>query len=398
MSESSNNAFNNAYVSLKLNGVDSQISPMSFSIIEFDSIYQFYSKAKLVISDYSGILNEYLGMVDGTSVEISLGELENSAKSCKFVVDKNSVPQQVTSSNGIGGDFEVGLIHEFYSIQNKESKAYDSNISSIVKSLAEKYKFNSIDIEETLNNGIWYQPYITDSEFIVNSLLPFAYSNTSRKSPFFAFIDSNNTFHFKSFYSMFESTPLQTLTYTTQPLDIVANKETLSSINFSQLELYKIKPFYACNNYHYNENGEFNDDIDKLTDYLNTKGKYPTINDNLNPTNIISLYDFDIKLDDTKNNNKGYLINLHKDVILPDKIIINTVLNKDLVCGNTVNISVPMVNSNATSEESLRNSGKYLIESSYHIWNGTKPRTILICSKQNLKLTNNYRNNHLLYS
>ena len=194
MSESSNNAFNNAYVSLKVNGLDSQISPMSFSIIEFDSIYQFYSKAKLVVSDYEGILNEYLGFVDGTSVEIFLGENESSAKSCKFVVDKNSVPQQTTSSNGIGGDFEISLIHDFYSKQNKSSNAYESNISSIVQKLAKKYTFTKIDIEDTLNNGIWYQPYITDSEFIVNYLLPFAYSNTSRKSPFYAFIDSNNIF------------------------------------------------------------------------------------------------------------------------------------------------------------------------------------------------------------
>ena len=398
MAESSNNAFNNAYVSLKLNGQDSQISPMSFSIIEFDSIYQLYSKAKLIISDYEGILNEYVGLVDGTSVEITIGEDESSAKTCNFVVDKNAVPQQTTSSNGIGGDFEVRLIHEYYANQSKVSKAYESDISTIVKGLVKKYKFNNVDVESTLNNGIWYQPYVTDSEFIMNNLLPFAYSNTARKSPFFAFIDSNNIFHFKSFYSMFESTPLQTLTYTTQPIDIVANKETLSSINFSQLELYKIKPFYSCNAYNYDNNGDFNESIDKLSDYLNTQGKYPIIMNIEDPTNIISLYDYDIKLDDTKNNNKGYLINLHKNVILPDKIIINTILNKNLVCGNTVNISVPMVDSNATSEESLKNSGKYLIESSYHIWNGTKPRTTLVCSKQNLKLTENYRNKHLLYS
>lgn len=398
MAESSNNAFNNAYVSLKLNGMDSQISPMSFSIIEFDSIYQLYSKAKLVVSDYEGIINEYLGLVDGTSVEITIGEDESSAKSCKFVVDKNAVPQQTTSSNGIGGEVEVSLIHEYYAKQVKSSKAYQSDISAIVKNLVKKYEFNKVDIESTLNNGVWYQPYITDSEFIVNNMLPFAFSNTARKSPFFAFIDSNNVFHFKSFYSMFESTPLQTLTYTTQPIDIVANKETLSSINFSQLELYKIKPFLNCNNYNYDSDGNFNESTDKLSDYLNTQGKYPTITDIEDTTNVISLYDYDIKLDDTKNNNKGYLINLHKDVILPDKIIINTILNKDLVCGNTVNISVPMVDSNATSEESLKNSGKYLIESSYHIWNGTHPRTMLICSKQNLKLTNDYRNKHLLYS
>ena len=398
MSETSNNAFDNAYISLKLNGIDNLISPTSYSLIEFDSIYQFYPKAKLVVSDYEGILNEYLGMINGTSIEISFGANESSFTTCNFIVDKNAVPQQTTSSNGIGGDFEVTLLHEYYVKQNKISKAYNSNISSIVKELANKYKFTKLDIEETLNNGLWYQPYITDVEFIVNNMLPFAYSNTASKTPYFAFIDSNNVFHFKSFYSMFESTPLKSLSYTTQPTDIVGNDKTLNSINFSQIGLNKIKPFYSCNSYNYDKDGNFIESTDKLTDYLNTKGKYPTINDNDNPMNIISLYDNDIKLEDTNNDNKGYLINLHKDAILPDKIVINTVLDKSMVCGNTVNISVPMVNSNATTEESLRNCGKYIIESSYHIWNGTKARTMLVCSKQNVNVTKDYRNSNLLYS
>lgn len=394
---SSDNAFNRANISIKLNGVESQLSPMSFALTEFDSIYQFYPKAKLIVSDYEGILNEYLAFVNGTSVEINFGENEDLSKKCNFVVAKNSIPQQKTSSNGIGGDFEIELIHEFYSKQNKVSNVYESNISSIISELAKKYKFDGFDIESTLNFGIWYQPFITDSDFIVNYLLPLSYSNSSKNTPFFAFIDSNNVFHFKSFNTMYDSTPLKNLIYGTEGLDIIANNEVLSSVCFSQLELSKIKPFYSCNYFNYDENGNFNEETDNLTKYLNTRGKYPTINQINEPMNIIPLYDNDIKLDDTKNNNKGYLINIHNEVILPDKIIINTILNKELVCGNTVNISLPNVNSNATSEESLRNSGKYLIESSYHVWDGRKARTTLICSKQNLRVSDNYKNKHLLY-
>ena len=129
---------------------------------------------------------------------------------------------------------------------------------------------------------------------------------------------------------------------------------------------------------------------------MKTQGKYPIIGNSSEITNVIPLYDDDIKLDDTKNNNKGYRINLHKDVVLPDKIIINTILDKSLVCGNLINISLPMPSDNET-EKSLRNSGTYLIESSYHIWNAQSSRTILICSKQNLKLADNYRNKNLLF-
>jgi hypothetical protein len=395
---SSDNAFYRANISIKLNGVESQLSPMSFSVTEFDSIYQLYPKAKIIVSDYEGIMNEYLGFVNGTSIEVTFGENEDLAKKCTFVVAKNAVPQQKTSSNGIGGDFEIELIHEYYAKQKKSSKAYESNISSIVNDLVKKYNFDKIDIESTLNNGIWYQPFVTDSEFIINYMLPLAYSSTSRNTPFYAFIDSNNAFHFKSFNSMYNSTPLKKLTYGTQGIDIVANNEVLSSVNFSQLELSKIKPFYSYDYFKYDKDGKFDEKKDKLTKYLNTQGKYPTINDIDEPMSIMSLYDDDIFMEDTTNNNKGIVINIHNEVILPDKIIINTVLNKSLVCGNTINISLPDVKSNASSEESLRNSGKYLIESSYHIWDGSKAKTTLVCSKQNIQISDNYKNKHLLYS
>ena len=391
-------AFQRATISLKVNGNDSGSSPMSFSVIEFDSIYQFYPKVKFIVSDYEGIANEYLAFVDGTEVEITFGESDDSVKKCKFVVAKNAVPQQKTSSNGIGGDFEIELIYDYFMKQYKKSDAYQSNISDIVSEIASKYQFDSIDVEQTLNSGYWYQPFVNDSEFIINYLLPFAFSNSAQNTPFYAFIDSNNVFHFKSFNSMFNSTPLKEITYGTYGIDIVANGNIFYSVNFSQLELSKIKPYFNCRYYNYDEDGNISLENDSLLKYTKSQGKYPIIGSSTNPTEIISLYDNDIKQDDTKNNNKGFAINLHKDVVLPDKITINTHLDKTLVCGNTITVNMPNVTSNSSDALSLRNTSTYLIESSYHIWDSKNARTMLVCSKQNVNLTEQYRNSKILFS
>ena len=391
-------AFQRATISLKVNGNDSGLSPMSFSVIEFDSIYQFYPKVKFIVSDYEGVANEYLAFVDGTELEITFGESDDTVKKCKFVVAKDAVPQQKTSSNGIGGDFEIELIHDYFMKQYKKSNAYQSNISDIVSEIASKYQFDSIDVEQTLNSGYWYQPFVNDSEFIINYLLPFAFSNSAQNTPFYAFIDSNNVFHFKSFNSMFNSTPLKEITYGTYGIDIVANGNIFYSVNFSQLELSKIKPYFNCRYYNYDEDGNISLENDSLLKYTKSQGKYPIIGSSTNPTEIISLYDNDIKQDDTKNNNKGFAINLHKDVVLPDKITINTHLDKTLVCGNTITVNMPNVTSNSSDALSLRNTSTYLIESSYHIWDSKNARTMLVCSKQNVNLTEQYRNNKILFS
>ena len=391
-------AFQRATISLKVNGNDSGLSPMSFSVIEFDSIYQFYPKVKFIVSDYEGVANEYLAFVDGTELEITFGESDDTVKKCKFVVAKDAVPQQKTSSNGIGGDFEIELIHDYFMKQYKKSNAYQSNISDIISDIVSKYQFDSVDIEDTLNSGYWYQPFVNDSEFIINYLLPFAFSNSAQNTPFYAFIDSNNVFHFKSFNSMFNSTPLKEITYGTYGIDIVANGNIFYSVNFSQLELSKIKPYFNCRYYNYDEDGNISLENDSLLKYTKSQGKYPIIGSSTNPTEIISLYDNDIKQDDTKNNNKGFAINLHKDVVLPDKITINTHLDKTLVCGNTITVNMPNVTSNSSDTLSLRNTSTYLIESSYHIWDSKNARTMLVCSKQNVNLTEQYRNNKILFS
>lgn len=393
-----NGAFQRAEINIKLNGADSKLSQMSYSVIEYDSIFQFYPKAKIVVSDYESIMNEYLAWIDGTEVEITMGNKKENSKKCTFVVALNSIPQQKTSSNGVGGDYEISLIHKYFYEQYKISKAYQNNISDIVSEIVRQYPFDSTDIETTFNSGLWYQPFVTNSEFINDYLLPFAYSTSAQNTPYYTFIDSNNKFNFKSFNSMFTQNPLKELEYGTKGVNIVADKKNISSVNFTQLGLSKIKPLFNSSYFWYDENGDLQIQNDKLSDYTSTDGKYPIIGSSEFPTNLISLYDYDIEADDTENNNKGYLINLHKDIVLPDKIVINTILDKNLTCGNTIKVIIPSSESNSSTSKSLKNSGIYLIESSYHIWDSKSARSTLVCSKQNLKLTTDYRNNHMLFS
>ena len=70
MESEDKSGFQREYVSLKVNGIESGLSPMSFALTEFDSIDQFYPKVKFAISDYEGVINEFMGFVDGTTVEI----------------------------------------------------------------------------------------------------------------------------------------------------------------------------------------------------------------------------------------------------------------------------------------------------------------------------------------
>ena len=186
-------AFQKAVLNVKVNENESGLSPSSISLMEFDSIFQFYPKCKIAISDSTGQLNEYLTFVNGTNLEILFGANDSTSKKCRFVVAKDAVPQQQTVSS-IGGAFELETIHEYFYKQYKKSKSYSSNISDIVKSIVKNYNFSQINIESTLNTGNWYQPYVNDSEFINDYLLPFSYSSSSKNTPFFSFINSNNEF------------------------------------------------------------------------------------------------------------------------------------------------------------------------------------------------------------
>lgn len=392
-------AFGKCAINIQVEENDTGIAASAVNFVLFDSIYSIYPTAKLYFTDSTGIYNEYMGFVNGIKVTISFGNAEEDWKKCPYVVFKNSEPSQ-NSQNGMGGSLELSLLHDYYSTQKKESAGYNSNISDIISDLVGKYNFNSIDLDSTLNSGLWIQPYVTDVEFIKDFLLPYAYSTDAGYSPFYAFITSDNEFFFKSYKKMMLQNPVKEYVYRSLGDAESFTDDTILTAVPLQSSVSDLKPFYNRIKYYWNEMGEYTKEGENalLTDYpKGATDPIPVKADLELLTGFVAGLDDDILLDDTKNNRFGQEINPVNRAISSEKMIVSVRLNRELSSGKIVKLSFPNVQSDESSDNSLRSSGNYLIESCYHKWTGRDAVTVMVCTKQTVKV-NTYRNSNIILS
>ena len=391
-------AFKKYELNLKVDGNDTDISPSSYSFVIRDSIFELYPKASFTINDPTGSFNEFLGFVNGTKLEISIGRSLDNMVSCPFRVVNNAVPEQY-SQNSPSGKIELSLIHDYYYYQTKLSMAFNNNISDIVLKKVKNYKFNSINIDDTLNSGLWYQPYIYDDEFIIKYLLPFAYSTDSEKTPFFCYIDGNNNFNFRSYKKLAQQNFYKEFNYRSigQLNSLLEN--TIISTNFYQervdsyrSSLHKILGYYDSNGSYITANREA-----LIVDYPKNDIDPIAIKCDLNNiTSVENLINDDIILDENKNNRYGEEFNKIKKGLFIDKIVLTTNFDNKITAGKKIRLTIPLITEDSNNEFSLRNSGDYIIESTYHKWTGKDAISVIICSRQSLKLTSQYRNLNLI--
>ena len=385
-------------ISLKIDDVDSGIPASNFRFKMYDSIHELYPRVSFYYNDTLGQAHEYMAFVNGTKITISFGVNSDNWKTCSYRVCENSTPEQ-TSSSYVGGQLQLKLKHDYCFSQTKTSNAYNDDIYSIIKDLVKKYTFDKIDIDTTYNLGYWYQPYICDDEFIVKYLLPYAYSTQASNSPYYCWIDNSNIFHFKHYKSLFSQNPVKTLYYKSQGIfESMASDDSIGNLCWLQNSNEKDKKYYNRIPTYFDKNGEFvKGDNLLLTDY--PKGETNPIPVKVNMdcvTDIISQFDNDIEDDETENNRLGYEINQHSKSINVDKVVLNLKLDRTYNSGQLIDLRIPSVSDDVSNELSLRTSGIYLIESCYHTWSGKTASTTLICSKQVVKVTEEYRNYQLI--
>lgn len=398
MADNSFDAFGKCSLNLQVEDNDSGIPASALSVVLFDSIHNIYPTAKLYFNDNTGVYHEYMGFVNGTKITISFGLNTESWKTCPYTIVKNAEPAQ-TSQNGLGGSTEISLIHEFYAKQAKTSAGFNSNISDIISDLMSKYNFDSTDIDSTSNSGLWYQPYLTDVEFIKNILMPYAYSTASEDSPFYCFVTSNNEFLFKSYKKLMTQNPVKEYIYRSLGADNSLTDDSILTAVPVQSSVMDIRPFYNRMGYYWNENGEFTKEDNNfvLKDFPKGAVDPIPIKADLDlVTGILPELDDDIKLDDNKNNRFGQKINPVVKAISPEKMIISVRLNRELCAGKIIKLNFPTTENNVSSEMSLRSSGNYLIESCYHKWTGKDAITVCTCTKQTVKVNGNYRNSNVI--
>lgn len=369
--------YQDAYdISFKFENKAIEMMPSTYSFAIEDSIYEAYPKGEFILKDETGALQEYLMTVEGAKYELSIGYDEEYI-SVPLIVQDDSL-SEATTQGLINGKVKVNLIHEFKGEQTLQSVYYKNSISNIVSSLKGTYSFKSTNIDSTGNNYEWYRLLKGQVDFINENLLPFAYSQSFNKSPYFFFIDSKNNYNFKCYKSMINSSNPTELTLSTGVLkgstktSILGIKRLRKGMNITYDLRHRIIYSFDSNT------GEPIESEDYIYDYPNNVSSIPIVGDSDKITSYF-LQDDSNSSNTTaeKENLKGLLNSSMRKGITLERFVLTLPFNPSLVAGKPVKIIIPTSEGSDTSDFNL--TGVYLIEKSVVVWDGDNESAITYC-------------------
>jgi len=375
----------NAYeLNLKYEGEPLDLDPRSYSFAIVDSIFDSFPKVILTINDVAGFYQEHLFGVEGSNLEIEFGYAKGKTSKLPLVFLSNEI-DSVDGTDRISGTVKYVLTHKWYKKQNIKSRAFDDRISSIVREILKSSDFSKININDTGNKSIWYQPLMSDIDFIQKILIPKAYSNNSGRSPFYFFITSNNEANLIHYRAMLNNTVPGEFRYGAGD-DQEETINTIFSIKRLHLGSQVTKSYRNIRVFSGDNNGSFNElDSISINDFPSSlSGKVPIIFDSNDFTDYMTFQEKESYGE--QENNKGKRINHFKNVIGLEKFVITIPFNPTIVSGKSINLITVAANS-TSSDPSLNYSGKYVVEESNHLWAGIGGTglTKLIISRKTIK-------------
>ena len=391
------NYYDQYQFNLVINKTKFDIDPTNYSFSVRDSIHDFFSQITFEFNDVTGIFQESLLSSEGLVLNLQYGIKNQSNLSCNYSFINDELFSTLTNDS-IGGKLTIPGLHEYYNYQEVVSSGYKDRISNIVQNITSNYNFSGKNINDTGADNIWYRPLMNQKDFIEEILLPNSYSNNSANSPFFCFIDSNNTLNLKNYYSMITSTiqkEYNLLNFAEQPNTndnqgigdkVIANLQRFKTGSLQTKKYRNRKLVYRDRN-----TGQIVEDLDHIYSYPNGYSNYnlPIVSTSL----LTDTYDLFYKETDTSLQEafNGRKINSTKDTFFLERFILTIPLDTNLTAGKMIRLSLPLKVSTQKTDASLNYTDNYLIESSDHIWNGDKRfgYSQLIVSRKFSKLSNN---------
>jgi hypothetical protein len=365
-------------IELLINGesFDAEFRHFSFSMI--DSIFSLYSRGTVEYKDLSGILGETGLITRGTPVSLSFGA-EKEIITNEYRIE-NPIQAELSGSNSLAGVYSFNLVNHWKFKQSYDRKAWTNRISSVVRELVSSAGFKKIVINDTGNLENWYK---NKSEAkLIQTMLKYAFSEDSDKTPFVAFIDSNNIFHFQSIHRLLGVEGRPDFTYKYSPLSdplrsydtvravrILPNTKISSNISFSYIDP---------------TSGGVSEETTSFKELKPSDKKIPIQKDS---TNDLSRVNLSFLSSDKSDNKKGQILSSFLNVFFTDMLVILVSFNPKILSGSTFRLEVPL----SPGDEGIlseRYSGDYLVLMSEHIWIGSESVafTKLIIGRKDLKV------------
>lgn len=359
-------------ITLRIEGSDfSSNYPVDMSFSMKDSIHSVTPKLRLTQNDFSGLFQEALFSCEGFQIDVQYGYKDDDLLKNFYIIESDEFSQllqQTTLAANVG----INASHKFQELQQVTSKAYKSRISDIIRQIASKYPFQNVVINDTGSFNTWYQPMMTDIEFIEKILLANSYSVNSLSSPFFCFITNRNEFHFRNYNSMFSQVPTETIKL------LIPNMQDENLLN-KVFDLKRFRngfkvnfPMYHRKIYQLSkDNGAVIKDDVLITDNPSYSGfRLPIKEDNY--ITGYSMLPFSEQEKGRQESQDGQKIDQERNSMFLERFILSIPLNTKVNAGNVVNLEFNVFDENKTTKKSLYFSDKYLVESSNHVWDGQK--------------------------
>ena len=372
-------------IDIQVQDADFDIFPTEVVIELEDNIHSFYNTARLGVNDPTGILREYGLFTRGAPVSIAISREDIEQNDFNSYVVQQVKLEDIATPGIISGDLHVSLIHSFRAQQQIASAAFEGELSAFVEQLIAEADFRETSIESTAFQRIWYRPLWTP-EHTIRKLLPEAFSLDASLTSFFAFVDSANVFHFESFETLWGTTETMELVY--QP----ETPETTSSKTIS--EIYPVEPNFGnlqegilFRSFSFAKEGTAVEEEDfALADSGSAAGSSPFVSTTSDPT----LYDFEWTKD-AEEKRKARAAQALLPALFAERYIVRLPLNAQLTSGKTITLSTLHLSENGR-EFSPVTSGKFLVESSKHRWNGPEKtgETTLLLTRPRVSYPSNY--------
>lgn len=349
--------------------VDLSAQEYSFSIS--DSIFSLYPTGTFTLHDLSGMFQEGLITSEGSEVDIEYGD-KDVVNVCSFTA-LNDELSDIRHDSMLRGYVDIPLIHSWYSQQQLVQKGWKDSIGNIVEEIAGS-AFSEVDIDPAENDDYWLQANQTDASFIKNTLLPNAFSPSANGSPYFAYITSDNVFHFKNSYSLSTERTIDTIEYkrlTDQKDPSVPNVRGI----IGQLRRWKQsskdhwkdrrKVIYQISR----TTGDLETNETTILDHPTKQGwVLPILSDNSLVTG--SLNNLFTETNPARKQNKlGLVNNSYRESNFTDFFQVIIQFDPRMHAGNLVNLRIYTPEKDNTKLSS-NFSGQYTIINCDHIWNG----------------------------
>lgn len=349
---------------------------IGFSI--HDSIFSPFPGLELVYPDLSGLALEYGSFMQGIKIKTVLGTTEKMLETNWCSAGRDTI-KEAGSMPRLSGVLKVYALHESYfnNRENPKKSFVEQTVSDCVSDLFSDEK--DLDIESTKGKICTYafhDPY----EVVKDILLPAA--TNGKVSPYVFFRDSTGVLHFCSLDKLFSGSAVASFELKANLSEQDDESNVITGFLPFNERAGQVYPFMRTTGKYFTADQEFTQEEKSIAAEISDK--IPFLSENKIDHDVYFGRQFNPKVEYDKLNT-GLFVSSMKFIL--DKALCTVPFCADCVAGKVVELKINALTSEGDEQLSEFYSGNWLIEQSYHCWNGesSRPFTKLVLCRQEVK-------------